>query len=103
MAPQNRVSTSERTFRYSGKSESFTVPSGVTQIEVDARGAQGGGPSGGFGGHAVALIAVTPGEKLHVFVGGQPSAISGGFNGGGNGGTRGWKHATGNGLVVISW
>lgn len=83
---QSRAAFSEKTFSYTGKRQTFTVPSGVTQIEVDARGAQGGGSSGGLGGRVVALIAVTPGEKLGVLVGGQPST-SGGFNGGGSGGT----------------
>jgi hypothetical protein len=76
-----------KTFFYTGKRQIFIVPSGITEIKVDARGAQGGGSSGGFGGHVVAWIAATPGEKLHVLVGGQPSAASGGFNGGGSGGT----------------
>ena len=81
------ASSHEKTFSYIGRSQTFTVPSGITQIEVDARGAQGGGSDGGLGGRVVAIIAVTPAQKLRVLVGGQPSATSGGFNGGGNGGT----------------
>lgn len=76
-----------KTFSYTGKSQTFIVPSGITQVKIDARGAQGGGSQGGFGGHVVALIPVTPGEELRVLVGGQSSSASGGFNGGGSGGT----------------
>ncbi len=81
------LTSHQKTFSYTGKKQTFTVPSGVTRIDVDARGAQGGGSYGGLGGHVVALIDVTPGQKFHVLVGGQPSAMSGGFNGGGSGGT----------------
>ena len=86
-ANHGALTSHEKTFSYTGKRQTFMVPSGVTQIEVDARGAQGGGSSGGLGGRVVALIAVTPGEKLRVLVGGQPSATSAGFNGGGSAGT----------------
>jgi len=74
----------------------FTVPAGITQIVVDAYGAQGGavsggGPAGGLGGRAAATIPVTPGEVLEVRVGGAGtngtagSTSAGGFNGGGIG------------------
>jgi hypothetical protein len=86
------VGTGSKTFRYEGKKQSFIVPSGVTQINVAASGA--GSPSGdkyrgGKGGLLKATIAVTPGEKLGIFVGGAGVAStggsggSGGFNGGG--------------------
>jgi hypothetical protein len=62
---------------------------------VVARGAAGAGQSGSYngyyenfgrGGRVYAVIPVKPGEKLHVFVGGQGST-TGGFNGGGNPGS----------------
>ena len=67
------------TFAFTGSADSFTVPAGVTQITVDAFGAQGGptqvlGTAGGLGGEATATIAVTPGEVLQVNVGGQPAS-----------------------------
>jgi hypothetical protein len=72
-------------FTYTGSAQSWTVPPGVTEIRVDAWGAQGGGTFGGLGGRAEATVAVTPGQSLQVNVGGQPTNNSGGFGGGGNG------------------
>lgn len=76
--------TTTATFNFTGAQQSFTVPSGVTTITVDAQGAQGGA-NGGLGGRAVATIPVTPGEVLEVWVGGRPTQEigPGGFNGGG--------------------
>lgn len=73
------------TFNYTGAAQSWTVPAGVTSVEVLAYGAQGGGnawAAGGLGGSAAATIPVTPGETLYLYVGG--SGILGGFNGGGS-------------------
>lgn len=91
-APASAVT---QTFEYAGAPQTFTVPSGVTHIQVDAYGAAGGGPGGGFssgglGGRATAEIGVTPGEVLQVNVGGAGgdgapmTLIPGGFNGGGD-------------------
>jgi hypothetical protein len=81
-----------KTFEYTGKKQTFTVPMGVTQLTVDARGAAGGVgtyisrvPSA-RGGRIYATIPVQPGEKLYVFVGGRSSGGNGGFNGGGSAG-----------------
>ncbi|MEU9057272.1 hypothetical protein AB0D37_44310 [Streptomyces sp. NPDC048384] len=48
----------------------FTVPSGVTEIEVAAIGARGASHTapGGFGAAVFAGIRVTPGETLYVWV-----------------------------------
>lgn len=96
-------------FDYTGATQTWTVPEGVTEITATACGAQGGtgvsnmldtpqstsGP--GFGACATADLAVTPGETLVIEVGGvgtasittaPPSAASsGGYNGGAAGGT----------------
>ena len=63
-------------FSYTGHPQTFKVPDGVTSITISASGASGGGgtdnygsTSGGNGGLVKATIAVTPGEKLAVFVG----------------------------------
>lgn len=104
-------------FRHTGMEEGFVVPAGVTQLTVKLWGAGGGtyassGPSsnspkalylgtnsaqsGGAGGFVQCTIAVTPGERLGVVVGGGgasvpmikngPGAFSpGGFGGGGDG------------------
>jgi len=37
------------------------------------------------GGYVKGDIPVTPGETLYIYVGQQPTTITGGFNGGGNG------------------
>jgi hypothetical protein len=81
------LSAQTTTFSYTGAVQTYVVPACVSQITVDASGAQGGGPFGGMGGESVATMPVTPGSTLYIFVGGcpviRPGAGSGGFNGGG--------------------
>jgi gliding motility-associated-like protein len=80
-------------FNFTGASQTFTVPAGVTSIHIAGYGAQGGLQSGtntdNKGAFAEGDLAVTPGEVLTINVGGQPTGIAGGFNGGGNGETNG--------------
>ena len=74
---------------------SFVVPAGVTSLTLDAYGAQGGasshGPNSAQGGHISAVVTVTPGSTLQVYVGGKggdgTGAVggAGGANGGGDG------------------
>jgi hypothetical protein len=84
-----------------GGPEIFTVPDGVTTVEVDAKGAAGGasgGVAGGQGGEESGSLSVTPGEILTVVVGGQgngPTGTAGG-DGGDGGGGGGGTGATGN-------
>ena len=82
-----------QTFTYTGAQQTFTVPAGVTSITVDAYGAQGGtnSPSTNinYGGYVQATIPVTPGSTIYIYVGEQPTGLTGGFNGGGNGETAG--------------
>lgn len=83
------------TFNYTGAQQTFVVPAGVSTVHIDAQGAAGwSGPtnSGGLGGSAAGDLAVTPGQTLYIYVGGQGTAANvdsvpagGGFNGGGNG------------------
>jgi hypothetical protein len=75
-----------KTFHYTGREQAFLVPKGVRQINVVMRGAAGGGKFGGRGGRVHGVIRVRPGEILFVFVGGQASSPTGGFNGGATGG-----------------
>ena len=79
------------TFAFTGGIQNFVVPANVCEVEIDAYGAEGGQVGGAFsaglGGRARATVAVTPGETLFVFVGGATFTQTGGFNGGGNGGT----------------
>jgi RHS repeat-associated protein len=77
--------TTADTISYTGAVQSWTVPSGVTSIEVTVDGASGAGPYGGFGAQVQATMPVTPGEILDVYVGGAGSGSTGGFNGGGDG------------------
>ena len=91
-------------FSYTGAAQTWTVPAGVTQIALELRGAQGGGSypcsgaredDGGLGGLTQGNLAVTPGQVLNLFVGGQAPDVGnvtpapGGFNGGGDGGQWG--------------
>ena len=71
------------TFGYTGSPQTFTVPLGVTSIDVTLFGAQGAGAQGGgLGGEATDTLSVTPGTVYQVNVGGQN-----GYNGGGGGGS----------------
>ncbi|MCA6361405.1 MAG: T9SS type A sorting domain-containing protein [Bacteroidetes bacterium] len=83
---------------FTGAMQTYTVPCGVTSINIDAYGAQGGngavggnssiGGNGGLGGYASGTLSVVPGQVLFVYVGGIGATPSGGFNGGGNGGNQ---------------
>lgn len=99
-------------FGFTGGMQTWVVPPGVTSIEVDAQGAQGGtafnGGIGGPGGRVQATLAVTPGETLYLFVGGvgQSGAgtapILGGYNGGAGGsGSSGFAGGGGGGATDI--
>lgn len=80
--------THSRTFKFTGAKQSFKVPAGVTSITVVMRGAGGVScPRTGRGARVYAVIPVTPGERLRVYVGGAASGSTGGFNGGGSGGS----------------
>ena len=83
------------TFNYTGAQQSWTVPSGVTSITVDAYGAGGGDSSGNSGGNGARIqttLTVTPGDILYIYVGETGSDAAHGstpstsFNGGGKGG-----------------
>jgi hypothetical protein len=81
------------TFTYTGSVQTFAVPKGIKQINVDALGGNGGSsdkslPTGpaGYGGRVVATINVAPQEQLLIYVGGSGSGQIGGFNGGTAGG-----------------
>lgn len=86
-----------QTFSYTGGVQSFVVPSTcVNTIQVEVWGAQGattGSSQAGKGGYVKGELAVTPGETLYVYVGGQN-----GYNGGGAAGTGGTSsYSAGNG------
>ena len=102
-AMASRASSRTQVFSYTGAEQTFIVPGGVTHITVDAWGASGGGGNdtssnllyGDYGLGAYiqgAVLMVTPGETLNVYVGrsghlhGIGYATTGGFNGGGDSG-----------------
>lgn len=91
-------STVTCSYAYTGEEQTFTVPQGVTGVEVAATGGRGGaGASGAAPGGVGAVIRghleVTPGQQLFLMVGGNGvtatgdiASAPGGFNGGGTGG-----------------
>ena len=82
------VGTATDTFYFTGAMQTFTVPAGVTVMNIQTWGAQGGANwvnNNNFGGYVSGDISVTPGSTLNIFVGGQATTTVGGFNGGGNG------------------
>ena len=78
-------------FSYTGSVQSFTVPFGVTSMQVTMAGATGGSAgnaAGGAGGLVSTTIAVTARNTYLIYVGGMGASSpgAGGFNGGGFGG-----------------
>ena len=78
-SPAEAASEITNTYGYTGSTQTFTVPDGVTSIEVTLQGGQGGrggGDSqgsptpGGYQGVVTGTIAVTPGQQLTIAVGG---------------------------------
>lgn len=74
---------SATTFSFTGSQVTYTVPTGTTSITVDMAGAAGGGVSntinsggGRNGGRIQATLPVTPGQVLHLRVGGAGRGIS---------------------------
>lgn len=91
-----------QTFSTPASSGSYTVPTGVTRIQVFARGADGGQASGatngaGAGATITAVFNVVPGDIVR-FVVGQKGA-NGDFEAGGGGGTGVFINTT---LVMVS-
>lgn len=79
-------------FNYTGVADTFIVPQGVNQLKLEVWGAQGGANwvnNNNFGGYSYGTYSVNPGDTLFVYVGQQPSGITGGWNGGGNGESAG--------------
>jgi hypothetical protein len=79
--------TNTQTFNYvTGMHQTWQVPSGVTEVTFDVKGAQGGSTSnslGGAGGKVQGKIAVIPGQDFYINVGGAGSLNLEGYNGGG--------------------
>lgn len=67
-----------QTFYYTGELQTYTVPNGVTNVQVDCVGAKGYTASlaAGLGGRVKANLTVTPGQELKVWVGQAHSQIA---------------------------
>jgi hypothetical protein len=57
------------TFECTGFPQQFSVPPGVTQLNVTVQGAAGDGDNGGLGGITSGVMDVTPGTMLRITVG----------------------------------
>jgi hypothetical protein len=87
-------------FSYTGASQSFSVPSGVTSLTISITGASGGADGiylGGLGATVQTTLTVTAGSIYYINVGGAGTArvagdvttvYAGGFNGGGKSGMQ---------------
>jgi len=77
------------TLSYTGSMQTYTVPAGVTSLDIETSGAQGGiGTStytGGLGARIKGTFTVTPGQVLKVLVG-QKGGDSASYKAGGGGG-----------------
>lgn len=101
-----------QTFNYTGGQQTWVVPAGITSIQVDARGAQGGNSSGiytsiiclgGKGGRVQSTLSVTPGETIYIVVAGAGSSSGSGGYGGAAGGNGGGNGAGGGGGCSWVW
>lgn len=87
------ATTGTATFSYTGGVQTFTVPQGITSLNITCYGASGasgvgaGAGTGGLGAMSTGNLAVTPGQTINIFVGGAGSNAGGGWNGGGNPGS----------------
>ena len=77
-------------FNYTGSVQTWSVPTGVSQVQLEVWGAQGGTYSsyiGGRGGYSVGTLNNLSGvNTLHVYVGGAgTTSTTAGYNGGGAG------------------
>ena len=84
--------TTTQSFSYTGATQTWSVPSGVTTLTYTVIGAAGGGNFGGHGESMTGSLSVTPGQTLYFNVGqrGQAAsnsfALNRAFNGGGSSG-----------------
>lgn len=94
LAPSAQAApTDPVTFSYTGATQAYVVPDGITMVTVTVTGASGigsaFGSAGGPGRTVTADLPVTAGDTLRVEVGGDGTRRAGGYNGGGDGGDHG--------------
>lgn len=87
LAPQASAATTTVTFNYTGSSQEWIVPEGLTEVTIEAwgAGAHYSQPCSARGGYAKRTVPVSRDQQLTVVVGGTTSDGAGGFNGGGSG------------------
>ncbi len=101
------------TFAYTGSIINWTVPAGVTKINIKALGGRGGNSINGFGGGGnggkgasiQGDFTVVPGQVLKILVAGHGEDAVNNFNilnTGGGGGSFIWNSTTGNTLMLAA-
>ena len=85
---------------YTGSPQQFTVPAGVFSVRVLAKGAGGGGPTGGAGGLIEGTATVQPGETYTIVVGGKGNNATYARSANGGGGFSGLIDSQGNHVVT---
>ncbi|HYU60829.1 MAG TPA: glycine-rich protein [Solirubrobacterales bacterium] len=90
--PSSAAAVTE-TFGFTGAEQTFVVPAGVSEIEVEAAGADGApgnaGVPGGDGALVTGTLSVTPGQTLYVEVGGVGQCNGSGAGGSADAGAGG--------------
>lgn len=89
------------TFEFTGSSQVFSVPQGVSGLSFEVFGAAGA--RGGGGGSVSGSFSVIP-ATLRIYIGGSGnlgSGASGGYNGGGNAGSHRGNEGSGGGASDI--
>ena len=89
-SPGGPGSSGSQSFSYTGGVQTFTAPA-TGNYNIVLRGGRGGNglnTQGGFGGEATGGLALTAGQTISVYIGGQGGNAGGpvGWNGGGQGG-----------------
>ena len=69
------------TFNYTGNVQYWKCPQGVTQIELEMWGGQGGGNNGAKGGYGKINMPVTPGYNYPLYIGGKGNTCQAGRRG----------------------
>ncbi|MGH2639024.1 MAG: DUF4082 domain-containing protein, partial [Rhabdochlamydiaceae bacterium] len=64
---------------YTGTAQAWTVPVGVTQVQITLQGSAGlsGDDAGGKGGQVTGVIKVVPGSTYYYYIGGQAHVYGG--------------------------
>lgn len=75
-----------QTFTYTGAEQTFVVPTGITSLACDVVGASGYNNSVYTGGRVQGALAVTAGNTVYIYVGGQSNWNGGGLGGNGSNG-----------------